>query len=228
MALDKQGTFQKKATDLPDTPSPQYTANDIKTFMHTPSEELKTTLNNAIDKLNAKTSGNSGADHLGATGFDGLGSTIQTLLNQLNTNKTDKSGDHQGTWQGYTPSQVDQTLRDRVTTLEANDIEEIKSNANGTYIKFKNGILECFCTAQQMTANIANGSVYNSDIVTFPYPATFLSSKPVTATVHTLGINRWGVTTSDPASTSVGVRQFSTISSSTLISGYVHAKGWWK
>jgi hypothetical protein len=107
MPFTKQGPFTKKVTDLPDEPSPTYTATDIKAHFQIPSDELMATLNAAIDKLNATTDGASGADNIGATGFDGLASNVQALLDYLKANKTDLSGDHQGTWQGYTPTQTD-------------------------------------------------------------------------------------------------------------------------
>lgn len=111
MAYPTQGAFSKKTTDLPDTPSPAYTAAQIKTYIQTPSDELKTTLNNIANLLNATAAGNSGADNLGATDFDGASaSNAQALLNLLNTNKLDIKGDFQGTWNGAKMTDADPGL----------------------------------------------------------------------------------------------------------------------
>ncbi|MET3699512.1 pectate lyase-like protein [Bacillus oleivorans] len=101
MALTKQGEFTKKVTDLPDTPSPDYTPTEIKTYFQTPADELKTTLNKLIDDLVA----NTGAGQLGAKDEIGATTTIQAMLDKLK-NKTDRTGNHQGTWQGLTPSGI--------------------------------------------------------------------------------------------------------------------------
>jgi hypothetical protein len=132
MAFTKQAPFTKKVTDLPDKPSPTYTATDIKAHFQTPSDELMVTVNNAIDKLNATTDGVSGADNVGATGFDGLASNVQVLLDYLKANKTDLTGNHQGTWQGYTPTQTDpgiQSVVDDHTSQLADNANDINSRS---------------------------------------------------------------------------------------------------
>lgn len=54
MAFTKQNAFTKKTTDLPDIPSTSgFTPTDIKTYIQTPADELKTTVNKLVDDLNA-------------------------------------------------------------------------------------------------------------------------------------------------------------------------------
>lgn len=80
MALTKQGEFEKKVTDLPDSPSPTYTANEIKEFMQTPADELKDTFNQLIDDLTDST----GANEIGAKDATGNASTVQNEINKTN------------------------------------------------------------------------------------------------------------------------------------------------
>ncbi len=137
MAFTKQAAFTKKVTDLPDTPSPSYTATDIKNHIHTPSSELMTTVNKLVDDLNSSVAGSSGAKNTGASSITGLtGNDIQSLLESLKTKvdeKTDNAGDHLGTWHGYTPTQVDQTLTGRVNDLDAQlaEITQYDFSKNG-------------------------------------------------------------------------------------------------
>lgn len=84
MPLNKQGPFTKKVTDLPDQPSPDFTATDVKNYLQTPADELMTSFNNAMDKLKDVTDDDSGADNIGATqilDLDGL--TIQSILESM-------------------------------------------------------------------------------------------------------------------------------------------------
>jgi hypothetical protein len=138
MAFTKQAPFTKKVTDLPDKPSPTYTATDIKAHFQTPSDELMVTVNNAIDKLNATTDGVSGADNVGATGFDGLASNVQVLLDYLKANKTDLTGNHQGTWQGYSPTQTDPGIQSVVDDHTAQLAES--TNDYSYTLGFLNGL----------------------------------------------------------------------------------------
>lgn len=175
MPFNKQNNFSKKVTDLPDTPSPQYSASDLKEYIQNPSNELKTTLNQVIDTLNSV----DGAANIGAkTG------NVQTMLDA----KTDNLGDHKGTWQGFTPSQVDQALGGRVSSLEAQSIVAYGSNNNGTYIRYENGTQICFQNTQVTTnANVVEGAMYKSSInYTWTFPVPFLQEPTVPpATIQT-------------------------------------------
>lgn len=76
MAFIKQAAFTKKTTDLPDKPSPAYTASQIKTYMQTPADELKTTVNKLVDDLNANNWVDRNKISLGAVGTDQLDPAI--------------------------------------------------------------------------------------------------------------------------------------------------------
>lgn len=126
MPFTKQGEFVKKPSDLPDVPSPSLTPTEIKSYFDNPSNELKTNVNKLMDDLAAQTA----AGELGA--LDGTTpTTIQERLTKFKTDiasKTDKTGNHEGTWQGYTPSQVDETVGSRLDQHDA-QLAEIAINA---------------------------------------------------------------------------------------------------
>jgi hypothetical protein len=109
MVFTKQAPFTKKVTDLPDKPSPTYTATDIKTHFQQPSDELSATVNKLVDDLHAATAAqNIGAnDGTTPTTIQGILDNFKLDISDLFGNKTDKAGDHPGTWQGYKPTQTD-------------------------------------------------------------------------------------------------------------------------
>lgn len=118
MTLTKQGAFTKKVTDLPDTPSPDFTPTEIKTYFQTPPDELKVTLNKVIDDLSA----NTGATQIGAKDSAGVTSNVQGELDK----KTNKTGDHLGTWQGLTPGEAGEAINGgRLDIIEA-ELENVK------------------------------------------------------------------------------------------------------
>jgi hypothetical protein len=97
------------------------TASQLKAKFDEAAGKIKLYLNDTlIAELESTTDSASGADRIGATGITGVtGVTVQAILESLNAIKTNLTGDHQGTWQGFTPSQVDQTVNQRISTLEA-------------------------------------------------------------------------------------------------------------
>lgn len=110
--------------DLPNA-TDGLTAAQLKAKFDEGGLALKTYINGTlIPALESTIDGASGADQIGATDVTGLtGATVQTLIESLKTYvdtglASNAAGDHTGTWQGYSPSQVDQTLRDQVEVLE--------------------------------------------------------------------------------------------------------------
>jgi hypothetical protein len=108
MPFEKQGNFTKKVTDLPDQPSPTYTASDIKSHFETPSNELKSTVNKLVDDLNSPQA----AGKVGA--LNGVNTTnVQAELSRLQKDKASNS-------------RVEIT-ENRISTNE-NDISAIKTD----------------------------------------------------------------------------------------------------
>jgi hypothetical protein len=80
--------FTKKVADLPDKPTKQITAAEVKTYFDGPAEEVRQTLNQLIDDLQSSATGESGAKYIGITSFDGspdkLQDALQWLKSQIN------------------------------------------------------------------------------------------------------------------------------------------------
>lgn len=77
--------FLKKVADLPDRPSPIYSAADIKAQFDSSPEELRIALNGIIDDLASTAAGASGADQIGSASITGVAGT--TLYAQLSAIK---------------------------------------------------------------------------------------------------------------------------------------------
>ncbi|WP_066158349.1 hypothetical protein [Halalkalibacter krulwichiae] len=101
-------------------------------------------------------------------------------------------------------------------------------NEYGHFIRYSNGVQECWCTPRGATVDVSSGSLFRSETETIPYPASFITSKPRHASVEVSSTLRWGAVTGTGGSNSIGVRQFSTISSSTEYSSRVYVTGWWR
>jgi hypothetical protein len=103
MAFEKLNGFEKKIADLPDVPS--MSAADLKSYFDSAPEQLRTYLNRLITALEDAEEGTSGASSIGTSKITGLNSfNVQGILQELKTaldNKTELTGDHQGTWGGY-------------------------------------------------------------------------------------------------------------------------------
>lgn len=85
MMFTRQGDFSQKPTDLPDRPSPTFSATEIKQHFQTPSDELRTALNRLINELEANTA----AANIGAKTKDGENATIQQVLAMIQTEIND-------------------------------------------------------------------------------------------------------------------------------------------
>jgi hypothetical protein len=106
--------FLKKVVDLTDTPSENMAPADIKAWFDSSPEELRVKLNKVIDDLLSTAAGASGAKQIGVETISGLtGNDVQTLLQALKTitdNKTDKTGNHEGKWQGLLPGEASEAI----------------------------------------------------------------------------------------------------------------------
>lgn len=73
--------FAHKVGDLPDRPSPTFSAAEIKAQLDSSPEELRLSLNGLIDDLTSSSPGASGSDQVGAAPIGGLsGTTVYTQL----------------------------------------------------------------------------------------------------------------------------------------------------
>lgn len=158
MTFTKQGPFTKKVTDLPDTPSPNFTPAEIKTHFQTPVDELATTHNELVDELESDT----GATGIGAKHIDGTPSTIQTLLdkrgNDLTTHKTAAELDHPD--QSVTTSK----LKDKAVTSGKIGDSEVKTvnieNLSVTNEKIATGITgDKIATKQIGREHVKSGAI---------------------------------------------------------------------
>ncbi|AKQ07437.1 tail fiber protein [Bacillus phage Pavlov] len=103
MALGKINGFTKRVGDLPDVP--QMSSAELKNYFDSSPDEIKTAFNALIDALQSTASGNSGASNIKLETISGLtAADVQAAIKSLSDNKTNKTGDHAGTWAGYTPS----------------------------------------------------------------------------------------------------------------------------
>lgn len=70
-------------------------------------QDLKAYLNNTLTvELESTTDGDSGLDNIGMTPV-GIYTNAQTMVEHLEADKTPLTGNHLGTWQGYSPVQTD-------------------------------------------------------------------------------------------------------------------------
>lgn len=83
MALqdNKITVFAKRVSDLPNRPSPTYSAAEIKSYFDSSPEELRGALNAVIDVLVSRTLGSSGAEGIGSAPIAGLSG--QSVYEQL-------------------------------------------------------------------------------------------------------------------------------------------------
>lgn len=104
--LTQIGAFQKLVADLPDVPN--MSSAELKSYFDSSPKELKDAFNNLVTALQSTTAGDSGAKNIGVEAIAGLsGTNVQAFLAGLKTladSKTANTGDHKGTWAGYTPT----------------------------------------------------------------------------------------------------------------------------
>jgi hypothetical protein len=104
--LTQLGAFQKLVADLPDIPN--MSSAELKSYFDSSPNELKNAFNALVVALQSTTAGDSGAKNIGVESISGLtGANVQAVLAALKTladTKTTNTGNHAGTWAGYSPS----------------------------------------------------------------------------------------------------------------------------
>lgn len=104
MPLTKLSGFSKLIASLADKPNTIMSATELKAYWDSSPEELRQALNALIDVLTSTTA-DSGAKNIAIQSIVGLaGANVQEALQSLFDVKTDKIGNHSGTWQGLNPS----------------------------------------------------------------------------------------------------------------------------
>ncbi|AIW03650.1 tail fiber protein [Bacillus phage Pascal] len=102
--LTQLGAFSKLVADLPDVPN--MSAAELKSYFDSSPEQLRKFYNNLVIALQSTDSVDSGAANIGVGAIAGLsGTNVQAFLSALKTladSKTANTGDHKGTWGGYT------------------------------------------------------------------------------------------------------------------------------
>ena len=103
MTLEKINSLTKRVSDLPDVP--QMSSAELKNYFDSSPDEIRVAFNKLIDALSSTAAGNSGASNIKLETISGLtAADVQAALKSLSDNKTDKTGNHAGTWAGYSPS----------------------------------------------------------------------------------------------------------------------------
>lgn len=88
--------------------------------------------------------------------------------------------DYASTVSGFTPAKVSGAL----DALAGVRIVEMGSNENGEYIKWENGLMVCWNVQQQSSdvpITTAAGSIYESDVYFWTFPAVFNSTPAVSS-----------------------------------------------
>lgn len=126
-------------------------------------------------------------------------------------------------------NKIEQGIADAHNDLIGNvTIVEEGANANGHYVRYSNGVQECWANPFSQICNVANGAIYRSETDFWTFPAAFLEANPVIVTGTASGLNRWIGATGTASGGSIGIRTYATISSTTLISVWLRAIGRWK
>lgn len=101
------------------------------------------------------------------------------------------------------------------------------SNANGHYIKYANGVLECWSNnIGSVGCTVASGVAFTSGDVSWPFPEDFIDN-PVFIPTSDGASNRWA-TPSGATGTTGTARVLSLVSSATALPVKGYAKGRWR
>jgi hypothetical protein len=73
-------SFKRKIADLPDKPTTQMSAADVKAYFDSAPDEVRLALNTLIDALHSIENDDSGAKYIGLTPFDGSPKNVQDAL----------------------------------------------------------------------------------------------------------------------------------------------------
>lgn len=107
-------------------------------------------------------------------------------------------------------------------------VVEEGSNSNGRYVRYSDGTQTCVCAPVSTKVETPSGAIFRSETINIPFPASFVTAKPRHCSVEVSSEVRWAGTTGVGTATSIGVRQFSSVSSSSNFSARVMVQGWWK
>lgn len=170
--------FLKKVVDLTDTPSENMSPADIKAWFDSSPEELRVKINAIVDDLTSTATGNSGANNIGVETISGLtGNDVQTLLSALKTitdNKTDKTGNHAGTWQGVNLGEASEPINGGRIDVLTSVVADIAINIKALGVKGDG-------TDETSAIQSAIGSLSSSSVLLIP-EGTYLISNALTFT----------------------------------------------
>ncbi|WP_054074574.1 hypothetical protein [Comamonas testosteroni] len=124
---------------------------------------------------------------------------------------------------GYIRTDVDTVCVYDGTRFVVQREAEFGSNANGTFVRHANGVLECHCANQNTVASNAFGSVFGSNPANFIFPAVFSAAPKLVPFSNSSG--GWAI--SDAATTNaVAMFSISPLSGTTVQIGCL-ANGKW-
>ncbi|MFD1018669.1 hypothetical protein [Thalassobacillus hwangdonensis] len=105
---------------------------------------------------------------------------------------------------------------------------ESGSNANGHFVKYSNGVLECWGQPFSLATDVPTGSLYRSETQTWSYPSTFSDDAPIVVTGDVSSLNRWMAISGGTSGGQVGVRAMSSNQTTDQYSVWLRATGRWR
>jgi len=226
MAFEKLLNFTKDVSDLADIPS--LTPTELKAQFDAAPDEVRVYLNKLIDALLKTAAGDSGAKNVGASTISGLtGSNVQTLLEAINTAKLNLTG---GTITGNL--NIVGNLSENGFGVSA--VTEFGSNGSGHYIRYDNGVQECWYNIEptDQAINVAYGTLFlGTRLWTFPKPFLGTPLPSVHCSNFQWGTGAsWGSVVGQPSATTVTLRGMDILSRAAGTPVYIsaYAVGIWK
>lgn len=111
---------------------------------------------------------------------------------------------------------------------EAVFIVEKGNNANGHFVKYSDGYMECWTNHFRASTDVAVGSLYRSETFYWTFPAAFDDRYQVDITGDISAIDRFVGMTGPTAGGSAPIRAYCPYSSSTEYTVYLRAFGRWR
>lgn len=141
-------------------------------------------------------------------------SSTATLLSQALSNHTDDKDIHV-------------TTSDKERWDESGIAEQGETD-DGHYIRYEDGTQVCWGEPFQQNTEESTGEIYRSDSESWEFPKPFDESYPIFVSASVPNSTRWADISGAGSGESQPIRQFSSVSSSTLIPTRVFAYGRWK